>query len=435
MPLGLGAKPEDMPTSESEAQGLLRERDIRWFLSGRVVAEIGSRISREGLPITAILSLGTGALGVSIMAAATQLPGLILSAHAGALTDRMRRRPLLIAMDTCRFLLLLSVPVLSLLHRLSLLELVVVSLLVAGIGFAYQITDQAYLPALVGRGRLESGNRLVYAAGAVGETAGPTVMGALVQALGAPVAILFDALANLVSALTLAGIRRPEPALAAPPEGEPLPQAAQGLRAVLRHPLLRPLATVLAVSNLFGGAFAALYELYALRTLHLSPLALGILVTLGGLGSLISAGISQRVVRRFGIGRALTLSMLVSGLVGILVPVARGGFWLAFTALALAQLLGDLSGTIYEINETVLRQSLTPDRWLGRVNGGMQFFAGLFGLLGTVGFGLLAMAAGTRLAFWIAAGGNLLLALWFMGTAVGRLQLPVAVDEGAFKAI
>lgn len=369
------------------------------------------------------------------MAAATQLPGLLLSAHAGALTDRTRRRPLLIAMDLGRFLLLLCVPVLSLLHRLALWQLVLVSLLVAGIGFAYQITDQAYLPALVGRDRLEQGNRLVYAAGAVGETAGPTVMGALVQAVGAPFAILFDALTNLVSALTIASIRRPEPALATPPEGEQLPRAAQGLRAVLRHPLLRPLATVIAVSNLFGGAFAALYELYALRTLQLGPLALGILVTLGGVGALISAGISQPVVRRLGIGRALTFSMFASGIVGLLLPLAGGGFWLAFGALALAQLLGDLSGTIYEINETVLRQSVTPDRWLGRVNGGMQFFGGLFGLVGTVAFGLVAMAAGTRPALWIAAVGNLLLALWFMSTPIHQVQLPLAIDEESFRAV
>jgi len=412
---------------------LLRERDIRWFLAGRVVTEIGSRISREGLPVTAILSLGTGALGVSMMAAATQLPGLLLSAHAGALTDRMRRRPLLIAMDLARFLLLLSVPALSFMHRLALWHLVLVSLLIAGIGFAYQIADQAYLPALVGRGRLEEGNRLVYAAGAVGETAGPTVMGALVQALGAPLAILFDALSNLVSALTLLTIRRPEPALAAPPEGEAQPRPAQGLRAVLRHPLLRPLATVLAVSNLFGGAFAALYELYALRTLHLGALALGILVTLGGLGSFISAGLSRPVVHRLGIGRALTMSMLASGLVGLFIPIAGGGFWLAFAALAAAQLLGDLSGTVYEINETVLRQSVTPDNWLGRVNGGMQFFGGLFGLVGTIVFGLFAMAFGTRSAFWVAAVGDLVLALWFMGTAVGRAALPLEADNLSFR--
>lgn len=411
----------------------MRQRDIRWFLSGRVVAEIGSRISREGLPVTAILSLGTGALGLSVMAAATQLPGLLFSAHAGALTDRMRRRPLLIAMDLGRFCLLLSVPILSFLHRLALWQLVMVSLLVAGIGFAYQIADQAYLPALVGRGRLEEGNRLVYAAGAVGETAGPTVMGALVQAFGAPLAILFDALSNLVSALTLLNIRRPEPALAAPAEGEPLPQARQGLSAVLRHPLLRPLAAVLAVSSLFGGAFAALYELYALRSLHLSALALGVLVTLGGLGSLISAGLSRRVVRSLGIGRALTFSMLMSGLVGLLIPIAGGSFWLAFAALGAAQLFGDLSGTIYEINETLLRQSLTPDAWLGRVNGGMQFFGGLFGLLGTLGFGFLAMAIGTRGAFWVAALGDLALALWFMGTAVRTAELPLVPDVEAFQ--
>jgi MFS family permease len=422
-----------MDAMQPEESRLMRERDIRWFLSGRLVSEIGSRISREGLPITAILTLGTGPIGLSLMAAATQLPGLLLSAQAGAFTDRMRRRPLLIAMDAARFLLLLAVPVLAFLHHLALWQLVGVSLLVAGIGFAYQIADQAYLPALVGRDRLEAGNRLVYAAGAVGETAGPTVMGALVQGLGAPLAILFDAVSYLVSALTILAIRRPEPALRAAAEDEPLPRATQGLRVVLRHPLLRPLALVAAVSSLFGGAFAALYELYALRTLHLMPLSLGILVTLGGIGSLISAGISRQVVERLGIGRSLTFSLFASGVVGLLIPIAGGGPVLAFAALAAAQLLGDLSGTIYEIHETVLRQTLTPDHWLGRVNGGMQFFAGLCGLLGTLGFGLLALAAGVRSTFWVAALGDLLLSIWFLRSRVAALGTTPPADEAAFR--
>ena len=421
-----------MPREEGRSGRLMQERDLRYFLAGRLVSEVGSRISREGLPIAAILQLGTGALGVSALAAATQLPGILLSAHAGAFTDRVRRRPLLIALDLSRFVLLLSVPVLSFLHLLALWQLLVLSLLVAGIGFAYQIADQAYLPALVGRHRLEEGNRLVYAAGGVGETAGPAAMGILVQLLGAPLAIGFDALSNLVSALSLSAIRRPEPALAAPGDGASPPKASQGLRVVLRHPVLRPLATVLAVSQLFGGAFAALYELYVLRSLHLGALALGLLVTLGGIGSLISAGISQRLVRRLGLGRTLALSLLASGVIGLLVPAAGGGFWLAFLALAAAQLCGDLSGTLYEINEVVLRQGITPDAWLGRVNGGMQFFGGLFGLVGTLVFGLAASFLGTHGALWIASAGNLALALWFLGTAVARVEAP-SLNAAAFR--
>ena len=422
-----------MANAPQTAHRLLRERDVRWFLGGRVVSEIGSRISREGLPVTAILTLGTGALGLTAMAALGQLPGLLLAAHAGAVADRVRRRPLLIALDVARFVLLLSVPVLSFAHRLSLGELLAVSLLVAGLTVAYQIADQAYLPTLVGRRRLDAGNRLVYAAGAVGETVGPTAMGVLVQALGAPLAILFDALSYLASALTLWAIRCPEPRPERSPEND-APRAAQGLRIVLHHPLLRPLAVVVAVTNLCGGAFAALYELYVLRTLQLGPLALGLLVTLGGIGSLLSAGIARAVVRRLGIGRTLTFSLFAAGLTGLAIPLAPSGFAPAFAALATAQLLGDLTGTLYEIEETVLRQTVTPDGWLGRVNGGMQFFGGLFGLAGTVLFGLLAVAGGIRLTFWIAALGDLAVGAWFLLSAIGRLREPLATDPRPFGA-
>lgn len=419
--------------THSQEPSLLRRRDFRLFLGGRLVSEIGSRITREGLPVTAILALSASAPQLALLGVAQSLPGLFFSPLFGVAADRRRRRPILIFGDVLRALLLFTIPIAAFTHWLSLVQLIVVSFAVSGLTVLYQIADQAYFPTLAGRDRLDEGNALVYTAGAVGETAGPMLMGTLVQILGAPIAIAVDAFSYLVSAWSLIGIRQEEAAPASQPAGA-LRESGRGLFVVARHPVLRSLLLVASLGSFFGGFFTTLYELYVLRTLHLGPLALGLLVAFGGVGALIGAPLAAGVARRLGLGAAVGWSFLASAALSIFVPLAQGGWLLAFGALFLAQLLGDLVGTIYEVNETVVRQSITPDAWLGRVNGSIQFGAGLLGLLGTLISGLLALKLGSRDAFWIAAAGELLAALWLLLSPIMQLREAV-IDERFFPNV
>jgi MFS family permease len=418
--------------ASSERRSLLRDHDFQLFLSGRLVSEIGSRITRDGLPVTAILALSATAPQLAFLSAAQSLPGLFLSPLLGVAADRLRRRPLLIAGDLARALLLFTIPAAALMGQLSLVQLLVVTFAVSGLTVFYEIADQAYFPGLVGRNRLEEGNALVYGAGAIGETAGPTLMGTLVQWLGAPIAILVDAVSYLVSAWSLLAIRKPEAAPKVEDRGA-LKDSLQGLRVVMRHPLLRPLLVINSVDRFFGGFYATLYELYVLRTLHLSPLALGVLVTFGGIGSLIASPIAASLARRSGVGKTVAWSFVVWAALSMFVPLAQGPWLFAFGALFLAQLLCDFTGTIYEVNETVLRQSVAPDEWLGRVNGTIQFGSGALSLIGTLVSGLIAVRLGNRDAFWIASIGVLLAGLWLVASPIGRQRGTLSVDPDLFS--
>ncbi len=413
---------------------VLADRDARRYLLGRVVSEIGSRITREGLPVTVVLVLAATPLQLSWLAALTMLPALLLSPWAGNLTDRLRRRPLLIWGDLARGLFLLAIPALWLAGALTFWQVVAVSVLVSATSVLYRIADQAYLPFLVGRSRLAEGNALVGQADATGEIAGPTLMGVLVQALGAPLAILVDACSYLFSAVALATIRRAEPAPEARARQVPRPKATSGLGASLAHPLLRWFLFSSGGMQLFvGGAFGTLYEIYVLRILGLSPLAMGILVTAGGVGAMAGASLFRPVSRRLGVGRTLTWSLLAYALLTMLVPLA-GGVWLsAFLALLGAQFLGDLAGTLSEIGETTLRQALTPDRFLGRVNGAMSWATGALGVVGALAAGLLATAIGVRAAFWVASAGAVAVALTLMAAGVGTATLAAGPDEAHFQ--
>ena len=401
---------------------------------GRLVSEVGSRITREGLPVAAILAASASTTELGLLATLSMLPALVLGTGAGVLVDRSRRRPLLIAADVVRALLLFTVPAAALAGRLTFAQIAVVTTLVAAVTVLFQVADRAYLPSLAGRDRLAEANGVLASADAVGESVGPALMGVLVQAFGVPAAIVGDALSYVVSAISLTAIRRSEPAPgAAPAYGQDAPvrsgrapQLLDGLAAVARHPTLRPLAGLVATTALFGGFFSALYEFYVLRTLGLAPAVLGLLITCGGVGSLIGAALSARFARRFGIGRVLVATFAVSALATMLVPAAGGRFAPAFLFLFAAQFGGDLFATVFTIASATLEQTVTPSAWLGRVEGALQTLSGGLGVVGALGAGALGAAIGPRDAFWLAALGNAAATGWLLSPRLRRLDQPDA---------
>jgi len=408
--------------------------DVRTFMVGRTVSELGSRVTREGLPIVAILAVGAKAPELGLLAALSSLAAVGAAPWAGVVVDRRRRRPMMIATDLLRALALLTVPAAALLHRLTFLQIAVVTAFVGGATVLFDVADQAWLPQFVSRRRLREGNALVAGASAVGETGGPALMGLLIQWVGGPMAILFDAASYVVSAISLLLIRRPEPR--PQPDGEDntaVRQAIAGFRMVLSHPILRPLALTVATRSLFSGFFGALYEIYALQTLHLTPLELGLLITFGGVGALAGSVAAPWAARRFGTGRVLLPTLLFAGVLALLVPLAHGPLPLAFGALFLAQLCGDAVGTVFRVNEAVVRQSVTPDGWLGRVTGSGRWLAGTLSALGAIVAGALAGAVGLRTALLVAAIGDVLAPAWLLFSRIRTLSEPGLAPEADFS--
>jgi hypothetical protein len=103
---------------------------------------------------------------------------------AGVLVERSRRRPLLVATDLGRGLLLVAVPLLALAHRLSLPVLMAVFGLMSLVGDA---AAQSFLPRAVPAHLLTAANARLDQSDAVAQTCGPALAGGLISVLGAPV--------------------------------------------------------------------------------------------------------------------------------------------------------------------------------------------------------------------------------------------------------
>lgn len=370
-----------------------------------------------------------------MLTAMSMAPGVIVGLLLGGRIDRRAKRPLLIAADLARAGLLLTVPLAAWLGHLGMGQLYAVAALTGAASTLFQIADKAYLPALIGKERLVEGNAKLESTEAVAEIVGPGLGGLLVQAITAPAAIVLDALSFIASAAFLGRIRHVEEPAGVEQRPTLLHDLRVGLGASVFHPLVRPEFLVEASSAIWNGFFAALYTLYVLETLHLSPGALGLVISAGGIGALFGAALAGRASRTIGLGPALVACMAGSRLAGFLIPLARGPSWLAVSCLLGHQLVGDGLLVAYSILAVSLRQSVLPQETLGRANATFHVATGLLVPAGALIAGVIAQATDVRTALWLSAIGGMINPLILQFSAVrGLRRTPGTDDPGERRA-
>ena len=409
--------------------GLTRNRDFLKLWSGQAISKIGSAITSVGIPLAAAGVLNATPWQMGILTGASGAGVLIFGLFAGAWADRMRRRPIMIAADVARALLLATIPLAAFLHRLGMPQLYVVATVAGALTVLFDTSYQAYVPSLVGRGELVEANSKLALTGSIADVTGPGLTGLLVQLITAPIAILLDAASFLFSALSVWAIRTPEPPPAVPEAGtspDILREIAEGLRASWSNAVLRALLLRAGLGAFSLGFIGGLYFLFAMRELHLTAIPLGIVVSVGGASSLLGALFADRLQRRFGVGRTMIGAAWLTAVSMLLVPLARGSE-VAAAGFLIASQLGDMAWPIYMITETSLMQSITPDHLLGRVSSAIHLlFQGAVPLGAVVG-GALAEVIGIRATMFTGAFFYLLVTLWFTFSAVRDVEeMPVA---------
>jgi MFS family permease len=390
-------------------RSLWRHPDFMKLWTGQTVSEFGSVVTRTALPLVAILTLHATAFEVGILVVSGSIAVLLVGLFAGALVDRSRRKPLMIGSDAIRAVLLLSIPAAALTGSLRIEQLYAVAFVESALGSVFDVAYRTYLPSLLPPQRLLEGNAKIGMTGAIAEIGGPGFAGALVQLITAPMAMLVDAVSFVFSAVSIGLIRTPERRVerVEGPVGLRR-ELAEGLTAVARHPLLRPMALASVIGALFGNFYASLYAFYGLNELGLSPFLLGVVISAGGAGGLAAAAIVGPLTRRLGYGPAIVWANVARTILGLLIPLASGPPLVAAVFLFIPQLFGDGLDTIARIDELTVRQQVTPQRLLGRVNGTLHVLLEGVGPIGALAGAALAEALGIRAAVWIAAAGSFL---------------------------
>ncbi|HEX5506174.1 MAG TPA: MFS transporter [Thermomicrobiales bacterium] len=399
--------------------GLWRQPEFLKLWAGQTVSLFGSQVTSLALPLVAVLTLGASPAEMGLLRACQTLPPLLLGVFVGAWVDRLRRRPILLGADLGRAACLALIPLAAALGLLRIELLYGVGFLAGALKVWFDITYFSYLPALVERERLIDANGKLETSFSAATIGGPGLAGALVQLVTAPFAIVLDAASFLVSALSLALIRAPEPPPAPRARARRLwGEIGAGLRAVAGDPYLRSLALVNALVNVALGLQGAIYVLYLVRDLALSPAAIGLVLAASGPGFLAGALLAARVTGRFGPGPALVGAGLVFGATRLVAPLVAGPPAVAALLLAVANLASGVTGEIHALTDLSLRQTLVPYHLLGRVNAGMRLIA----WSAAPAAGLLGGALGGWLGLRPALGATALLA-FLMPLAVWRSPL------------
>ena len=424
------------PTHDAlPSRSLRRNRAFMLVWSAATVSVFGSYVTRIALPFVAILTLGAGPIEVAVLRSLELVAALVVGFIAGAWVDRLRRRPVLIWADIGRAALLGSIPLAALAGWLTLPQVFIVAAVAAVLTTFFDVADQAYLPTIVPRSDLVRANGALAATSSAVEFVAFGVAGFLVNLLTAPIAILIDGISFVVSAILLGSIRRPEPPPPPAADRDPVTQEIrEGLRLVIRDPVLRGLVGGMMGLAAMWGIFGAIWLLFVVDELRLEPALIGVIAALGGFGSLLGALLASRATARFGIGNVIIASMLFAAFGNLLIPLAPAGLPLVAIACLLGQqLIGDTAVTVFDVTEISVRQARVGDRQLGRVNATVRVAMVLAQLVATLLGGLLAELIGLRGAAFLAPIGALLgaWALWASPVrSLRRIEAPRAGVPG-----
>ena len=374
------------------------------------------------LPLVAVLVLHANAAQMGYLTAAGLAPNLLFALHAGAWVDRHgRRRRLMVAADWGRAIMLGSIPLAYAVGALALPQLFVVAFLVGSLSVLFMVSYSTLLVSLVPKEKYVEANSLLNGSRAFSFVAGPSVGGLLVQAVAAPFAVAVDAVSFVVSALFLTRIAPEEPA----PADESKGLVASGARFIWRSPVVRAALGATATINFFNFILAALFMLFATRTLGVRAGTLGLVLGAGAVGGLLGAALTGRIARRIGIGRAFIVGCVVFPAPLILIPLARGPFPLILAMLFAAEFGSGLGVMMLDITIGSIFAAVIPDELRSRVSGAYMLVNYGVRPLGALAGGALGTWIGLRSALLIAAVGGMLGVLWLLpSTLPGMRELP-----------
>ena len=247
-------------------RSLLRHADFLKLWTAETISQFGTQVSLLAIPLVAVTLLEATPFEVAMLGTIEFLPFILFSLPAGAWVDRLRRRPILIAGDIGRALLLASIPVAYALDVLTIWQLYVVGFVAGTLTVFFDVAYQSYLPSLVDRDQLIEGNSKMEVTRTIAQTAGPALSGGLIGVLTAPIAILVDSISYGVSAFFVFLIRRQEPTpdRHVDEHGAGPPGVAQGSRG---RPAVRPRQPVPA-RHRGGDRHVEPVQQHRLRDLH-----------------------------------------------------------------------------------------------------------------------------------------------------------------------
>jgi len=389
------------------ADDLWRDRTYLRLWSSILTSSFANQVMMLALPLTAAVLLHATPTQMGLLTAIELLPFLLLSLPSGVWLDRVRKLPVYVVGESGAALAAASVPLAWWLGWLSMEWLYVVGFLLGTVHTVAGTAAQIVLMQVVPRGRLVEAHAKNALASSGAEVAGPGLAGALIKLVGAPVALLVNALLLLGSALILRGIRVHE-RREAQPDAHFWRDLMVGLRFVTGHRLLLTLAVLMGVWQMCHYAAMTVQILFATRTLGLSEQAVGLCYMGMGVGTIAGSIYGRRISLALGPGPCLVMGYAICGSGWLLLAAAPANAW-GVAAFAFMLMTFTTGAVFIFINFLALRQAVTPEPLLGRMTSTMRWLTLLAAAPGALLGGWLGEHVGLRSALLFAGGVSVLL--------------------------
>ncbi|GAB3917623.1 MFS transporter [Microlunatus endophyticus] len=360
------------------------------------------------MPLVAVTRLHASVLQIGLLSALGQITFVLVALPAGALADRSRHRRAMIGSNLVRALIVATIPIAAIAGVLHLWILYAVEVALALLQSFYEPAWHAFLPTLVSSDRLVASNGKLQTTTTATDLGGKGFAGLLIQLVGAPLAVIVNAIGFALSAVALTAIRQDEPR----PEKtiDSLPhQITEGIAQVLGRPVLRTMAIFLVGAGGGLSAYYALSTVFLARTVGLPASAIGWVFAGGGIGGVIGGLLTPRAADRLGNGRLLRLCTAVTLPFGLLIPLTQPG-WGVLLYIAGGAMVG-AGVAAYNVLSLSLTQTICPPELLGRAFSVIRLIVLGASAVGSTLAGLLGTWLGTRLALLVIMGALLLIPL------------------------
>jgi MFS family permease len=386
------------------------QRDFGRLFAGMTVGTFGANLNAIALPLTAVIFLDASPSQMGILGAVALAPFLVFGLPAGVWVDRLPYRTTLVSSGLAGAILVGTVPLLTVLHVLAMWQLYVIGFLVGICTLFSSLASTTFVPRLVPKGQLLQANAALSQSGTIMGVTGSAAGGALVQVLTAPIALVVDAAASLVAAVCHGLIR--EPGKVIRPDSSQRERLGasilEGFRAVYEQPILRVMMLSATLGALAGQVQAVVLMLFFAKDLGLEAGVIGALVAVAGVAGVVGALVAAPFTAWAGHGRTFLAGTLIASLAGIVLALAGGPAWLVLVVVVASQVLRGLGQPLYSVNQVTVRQALSPEGTLARVNATWRFL--VFGMqpIGALIGGLLGETVGLRGTILLSGAGMLL---------------------------
>ncbi|MGX1563458.1 MFS transporter [Streptomyces sp. NPDC055506] len=377
---------------------MLKDRSFRNLWTAQTVSLFGTQASVVIIPLLALGTLDASAFEMGLLGSAESLAVLLLGLWVGMTADRYPRRSVMVTANILRLLLIGMIPVAYALDLLSIPLLFTTVFLVGALTLLYDSALSSHMVLTFDRRQLPKINSYMEGSTAVSEVAGPGLGGLLVQALGAPLALVADVCSYVASTVLLLGSGRDtkpgeettaqgdaphedaeqetaEQESEQEPEQETVKGALTGFTWAFSHPVLRPVIVSAAHFNFFTAMFFAVYTFYVVKELGFSPLLVGLASAAGGLGGVLSATAASSFMSKVRTRLLYVLSLVVPTVGAFLVPGSEllDSSLLRFLAVAAGMFLWSFAIVVNLVMSETIKQMVTPTHMIGQVTSAMRF--------------------------------------------------------------